>query len=232
MDRTIPVWQTLSDAFSFVHQKITLFLSALLIPSLILVAVQLIFLFLVSDPQSPIHFVFDLVSLMVFAWMMNVCCRIAITESAGKLAWTSCETWTALWLVGLSFVVSVLAALPALALFAALSFITPMVGMIAGLICFSILHFYLFARFILVFPATAMGDKASFREAWEMSKGNGWRLVVLFGLVPFIYCLVAMVLGILLPVRLFIALLSIVGIFFALVGVVAVALSYKRLKNN
>jgi hypothetical protein len=227
---TIPVWQTLSEAFELVHQRLALFLEALWIPALILVLLQVLFLVGVRDPQSSVHFIFDIASVLIFAWMMNVSCRIAITDEPGNRAWTRRETWTAIWLIVLGFVISVCSALPSGLIFGALYFINPLLAFIAAGITFMLLHLYLSARFVLVFPATAMGDKASFREAWELTAGNGWRVLVLMVLVPFMYCLIAMILAILLPERLFIALLSIVGVFFALVGVVAVSLAYKKLK--
>jgi hypothetical protein len=204
-------------------------MKALIFPVLILITIQALGL-LAIDPFSPVHWLVNFACLLVFAWMMNVCCRIAITNMPGNAGWTASETWSAVWLVCLNFVIGILAGLPAFAVFTVMLMIAPLFALpVAGLV-FLLLDVYLFARFILVFPATAMGDKASFREAWEMSDGNGWRLVLLFALIPFLYTLVAFFLGLLLPIQIFFALLLIVGVFFSLVGVVAVALAYKKLR--
>jgi hypothetical protein len=125
-----------------------------------------------------------------------------------------------------------MSAFPALILYIVLVNVDPIVATILAVIAFLLLHLYLFARFVLVFPATAMGDPMSFRDAWEISAGNGWRLVILFALIPLLYMLVAMGLIALLPIQLFAVVLSIIGIFFMLVGVVAVSLAYKTLKGK
>lgn len=46
---------------------------------------------------------------------------------------------------------------------------------------------YLFARFSLIFPATAIDRKVSFKWAWEQTRGNGWRLVLIVTSLPWIF---------------------------------------------
>jgi hypothetical protein len=232
MNRSLPVWQTLSDAFEFVYHRFGLFVQALILPLICLALVQGLSLFFPLRLQPFAGLLVYLANLMIFAWMMNVCCRLAITQVAGPGRWTSAETWTALWLFALTFVLTLLAAIPAFGAYLFISAFNSILGLPAAVLTFLILHLYLFSRFVLVFPATAMGDKASFREAWELSEGNGWRLVLLFALVPFLYGLVALILFTLLPVPLFMVLLLTLWLLFALVGVVAVAMAYKQLKNR
>lgn len=45
---------------------------------------------------------------------------------------------------------------------------------------------YVLGRSSLVLPAIALGVKANLEGAWRMSKGHGWRLAVLIGLVPYL----------------------------------------------
>ena len=45
---------------------------------------------------------------------------------------------------------------------------------------------YLLGRFSLVFPAVATDAKTSLRWSWRTTKGNGWRMLVLVGLVPWV----------------------------------------------
>lgn len=228
MHVSIPVWQTLSDAFVFVAHHLEMLFNALIIPLLLAVAVEAGFLF-VSDLESPLFILKAIIDVLIYAWMINVSCRVVITEQAGPARWTSAETWTAVWLLCLTLVISLLSAAGALAVIGVLFWAPELLRMGAAGVTFALLHVYLFARFLLIFPATAMGDKSSFREAWELSSGNGWRLVLLFFLVPFLYAMLAMILGSLLPVRIFQSVLVLVSIFFCLVGVVAVALAYKKL---
>ena len=44
--------------------------------------------------------------------------------------------------------------------------------------------FYLSARFCVAFPATALDRKVNFRWAWQLTRQNGWRLVLVVGALP------------------------------------------------
>ena len=46
--------------------------------------------------------------------------------------------------------------------------------------------FYLFARFCLVFPATAVDRNVDLKWAWRLTENNGWRLVLLVGVLPWV----------------------------------------------
>jgi hypothetical protein len=46
--------------------------------------------------------------------------------------------------------------------------------------------FYVFARFCLVFPATAVDRRVDLRWAWRLTENNGWRLVLLVGVLPWL----------------------------------------------
>lgn len=46
---------------------------------------------------------------------------------------------------------------------------------------------YVLARLSLVFPATALGRQLSLGEAWVMSKGNGWRVFIIVGVLPWAF---------------------------------------------
>lgn len=43
---------------------------------------------------------------------------------------------------------------------------------------------YFIGRWSLVFPATAVDERPSLKWAWDISKSNSWRLMVLIGLLP------------------------------------------------
>jgi hypothetical protein len=46
---------------------------------------------------------------------------------------------------------------------------------------------YCFSRLSLVLPATAIDRKMNLKEAWRLSEGNGWRLVVIVGVLPWMF---------------------------------------------
>jgi hypothetical protein len=43
---------------------------------------------------------------------------------------------------------------------------------------------YIFSRLSLLFPATATDHKKDMKWAWDATKGNGWRLLLLLGVIP------------------------------------------------
>ena len=45
---------------------------------------------------------------------------------------------------------------------------------------------YVFARLCLVFPATAIDKRANLKWAWRLTEGNGWRLVLVVAVLPWI----------------------------------------------
>lgn len=49
---------------------------------------------------------------------------------------------------------------------------------------------YVFVRLAFLLPATAVDQKHNLRWAWELSKGNGWRLVALLWVFPMFISLV------------------------------------------
>ena len=92
--------------------------------------------------------------------------------------------------------------------------------------------YYLLARWMLVFPATSVDDEeASISTAWNLSQGNGWRLVVLVFLLPLVMNMVSLFLFsqgmIVLTILCFI--LYLISI---LIGVGVISLSYSYLKLN
>jgi hypothetical protein len=45
---------------------------------------------------------------------------------------------------------------------------------------------YLFARLCILFPATALDREVDLKWAWRLTANNGWRLVVLVGVLPWV----------------------------------------------
>lgn len=46
---------------------------------------------------------------------------------------------------------------------------------------------YLFARMALVLPATAIGVRSTLLKSWRQTRGNGWRMVVIVGVLPWAF---------------------------------------------
>lgn len=92
--------------------------------------------------------------------------------------------------------------------------------------------YYVFARTSLVLPATAVDRRVNFAWAWRQTDGNGWRLVVVVGALPFflsqavdlIYRSGATVLQTLM--------VGVLTSLLTIVEVAALSLSYKELGAN
>ncbi|MBC8021857.1 MAG: hypothetical protein H7Y14_01985 [Burkholderiales bacterium] len=46
---------------------------------------------------------------------------------------------------------------------------------------------YVFARLALLLPAAAIDARTTFLEAWRQTRGNGWRMVVVVGVLPWTF---------------------------------------------
>ena len=46
--------------------------------------------------------------------------------------------------------------------------------------------YYLIGRCILVLPATAIDEAIGLRESWQRTRGNGWKIVLIIGIYPWI----------------------------------------------
>jgi hypothetical protein len=101
-----------------------------------------------------------------------------------------------------------------------------------GITVLKIVPLYMCSRLAMIFPATAIDQKRDFKWAWTITRSNGWRLVIVVGLLP--YLLSALV-GLLwrdeatIVEALALTLIS-TGLFA--VEIAALSLSYRELTNG
>jgi hypothetical protein len=91
---------------------------------------------------------------------------------------------------------------------------------------------YLVARLSLVFPATAIDRHVGLRWAWRMSRGNGWRLVVVVTVLPW---LVSHLVGLLYrdeATAAEIVLLTVIGTALFALEIAALSVAYRELVRN
>ena len=91
---------------------------------------------------------------------------------------------------------------------------------------------YLFARLALVFPATAIDARTSLVKAWRQTRGNGWRMVVIVGVLPWAFGYLAGLVtgdepGIVIAV-----LVTVFATAFLAVEISALSLSYRELAKE
>ncbi len=91
---------------------------------------------------------------------------------------------------------------------------------------------YLIARLSLVFPATAIDRPAGLRWAWRTSRGNGWRLVVVVTVLPW---LVSHLVGLLYREQATaaeIVALTVLGTALFALEIAALSVAYRELVRN
>lgn len=91
---------------------------------------------------------------------------------------------------------------------------------------------YLIARLSLVFPATAIDRPTGLRWAWQASRGNGWRLVVVVTVLPW---LVSRLVGLLYrdeATAAEIVLLTVLGTALFALEIAALSVAYRELVRN
>lgn len=96
----------------------------------------------------------------------------------------------------------------------------------------SIPALYVVARLSLVFPATAIDRPAGFKWAWRTSRGNGWRLVVVVAVMPW---LVSHLVGLLYretPSAPEVVAITLLGTALFAVEIAALSVAYRELAGN
>jgi hypothetical protein len=88
---------------------------------------------------------------------------------------------------------------------------------------------YLLARCSTLLPALALGHAWAPRAAWQQTRGNGWRLVVVVFLLPWALGAAVDWAYASLEIRILVGLLAILRAVFLALGVIALSLSYREL---
>jgi hypothetical protein len=127
-----------------------------------------------------------LLSMFAVAWHRH--CLVAGERPSVRdtLRWGPRQTrflFTAIGLAGLVMITTVAAVVVALGVRSRLDSVIPV--FLVVFVAF-VLSSYLYARLAVLFPAAALDRTMGVREAWAMTKGNGWRLlaIALIAMVP------------------------------------------------
>ena len=257
MEKTIFVWQTTCDAFAFIRNNISIFFRALIVPFVIVCLTSIPLMMtsatsmpFASNPEQPLPFYFSpwlglaqFLGTLLMIWIVNTCYRITIKGDTGYKWWTMRETWTFIWMIMMAIITTMGAMIPSVVVFFILSAIgMQLPGMIAAGLIYTVILSYLIGRLCLIFPSIAVGERMTLEQTWKLSEGNGWKIIILLGLIPFIpmfigaviFGILGIVLGMMLPLQVMesLTVLSSLIIGIAAVGISSTALGlvYKQLK--
>ena len=195
-NKKLPVINTLKKAFLLVKRNANSLIKSLLPSGILILFLNLIDQFEYLPEGKPILLLFFVVSSVLFTLFAITCHRTILlgNESVPKYgvnSWTSRE-WRFLWRGIVAYFYLILLFV---AVMVPLSFLASSVsnefGFIEIIIVLGILPgIYIFSRLSILFPATAIEKKVGWDWALDTSKNNGWRLVVVIGLIPFLLNLI------------------------------------------
>ena len=167
---------------------------ALAIPLLLLVTLTLSWYYAAEHLPEVSNWVLYIIYGVLFAIFAVTCHRLVLLDPkvvASRIAprWSVRETRFFLWMVAVWVIfAAVTFGLTTLILNVWLPWVTePNRTWFDWTVFFAkVPAFYLFARFCLVFPATAVDRKVDLRWAWRLTQSNGWRLVLVVGVLPWV----------------------------------------------
>lgn len=170
------------------------FARALAVPLFVLVTLVLCWYYTRNHLSESVNWLFFVVYWAGFASFAVTCHRLVLLDptvvaSQAIPGWSWRETRFFLWMIGVWLICAVMAW--GLAMLSANIWMLR-VGELSPtriewmVFVVKVPAFYLFARFCLVFPATAVDRKVDLKWAWRLTANNGWRLVLLVGVLPWV----------------------------------------------
>jgi hypothetical protein len=179
-EKRLPVLRIIKHAFSISWEKKLYLLRTLIVPYFLLISLGSIQPYMGSKLRILTGFSTMILSSLVYAVFVVSCHRLILLGDSsiprfgiiipGK---REIRFWG--WTIGLSILAAIILGVPMLIIFL-LNFIPKKIV----IILFSILGFYLFARWSLIFPAVAVDKRPYLQWPWIQSRGNGLRIFIIF----------------------------------------------------
>ena len=218
-DLRLPIWATLGEAFMALAEEWDSLLKAIALPAMIVASANVIAEGVIGGGTGGLGL--WIIPLAVIPWAAHVIIAVACHRyvlmgreglpSSWGLFWTKRETrflgWTlAISMIAFLFVIpGVIAGGVAVFAFAA-TFGEVLLGagsvafipIVAGMALALVPAIYVIARLSLLLPMTAVGQRPELKDAWALSRGNGWRLVAVM-LLPSLFSISLTLPGLLFP---------------------------------
>jgi hypothetical protein len=189
----LPVDKILLGAFTIPWHDRPTYIQSLLVPAVFLVTVQLVWWYVYLNDSQLLGWQLWALYWLAFSIFAVVCHRIALLPPFSRsLAHSKESALKVLKFLGYLLLVGLLTGTLASSIGALISTIlAALLGTQniseamrwASFVAF-IPASYLPARLSMVFPAIAIDSDLSLRDSFELTQGNGWRLVVIVGLLP------------------------------------------------
>ena len=214
-----------------------------LLPTIaLIIAVGLIWQLSGIPLSNPVSIFFVALSLLLFAKFAVICHRLVLVDfNAGSrlilpFSWSERETRFVRRMIivyAITSIGSIIISMVPLALVAQ-SLPEAQRSNPAALFPFAVLlagipAIYLLARMSLVFPATAVDAETGLAWAWNKSRGNGIRLAIIVGLIPWISAVLEFYLTSLVHGTIAVLISNLVNYVLIVIEITALSLAYREL---
>lgn len=194
---------------------------------------------------SPATTFFLVLSMLLYTKFAVICHRLVLVEfnTGSKLilpfSWSDRETRFFGWMILVYVLVTIASTIISMAPLALLAQSLPEAerNNPVALFPFAILlagipATYLLARMSLMFPATAIDARPGLAWAWNMSRGNGVRIAVIIGLIPWASGILDYLFKKLVPGLPAAIVASIISYIFITIEITALSLSYREISEH
>lgn len=192
--------------------------------------------------SNPVSVFFVALSMLLFAKFAVICHRLVLVDfnTGSRLispfSWSVRETLflrRMIFVYVLTFVGSVLISMVPLAMVAQ-SLPEAQRNNPVALFPFAVLFagipaIYLLARMSLVFPATALDLQSSLGWSWNISRGNGIRIAIIVGLIPWMSAVLEYLLTKLIPGMIAAIVSNVLNYVLIAIEITALSLAYREL---
>jgi hypothetical protein len=193
------VVKILFDAFTLVWFRRTDFMHALWLPFLLMIALTATFSFSKSNLPAGLGWIIVAAYYFLLVLFAVNCHRVVLLDSVGIQEWkvpkwswreTRFLAWCAFF-----YVLAALCGMVGMTIFVIIigNITTQLLGssdlksstwtVTSGYVI-GIIYAYIFARLSIMFPSIAIDKNLSFQQTVKLTRGNGWRLVIIVSVLP------------------------------------------------
>ncbi len=197
---TLPIISTVQNALFIIWRKRLLLSRALLGTSLLLIGLDTLQNHVLTNPGSWVGItLYYLAYGLIFTLFAVTCHRVILLQEGevpnfGVWRWSWRETrffgWTLVGGIYYILITILFAALAAVAAILGMLFANPYHETTIYKYAVLVPGSYVFARMIVLLPATAIEQRYDLKWAWKLTANNGWRLVLLVVLLPAVFSMI------------------------------------------
>ena len=188
----LPILSTFNETFVLLSQSKIRLLKELFLPISTIIALGILNIQLRTDEtpvseNATISIVLSTLMFLVFTYFFITCCRIALIPEPEKnpIGRTIKRLLLfMLWFLSINIVLIVLGFILSFPVAMVMNKTSIAMGSEMATYVMWLPTAYIGCRLLIVLPALAIDIKSNIGQAWGQSRGNGWRLLFVFGVMP------------------------------------------------